>query len=100
MGAYFAFEQEDVQPDIVTIGKGLGGGYAPIAGMFDQQKDCMCPEGKVVSFQSWPNVSSSSDFVRCGFGSSEDRQAISACSQVRNPRSHVEMPPSAHVRIV
>ncbi|KAF3038155.1 hypothetical protein E8E12_007388 [Didymella heteroderae] len=32
-GTYFAFEQEGIQPDIVTIGKGLGGGYAPIAGM-------------------------------------------------------------------
>ncbi|KLU86862.1 hypothetical protein MAPG_05870, partial [Magnaporthiopsis poae ATCC 64411] len=32
-GTYFAFEQEDVQPDIVTIGKGLGGGFAPIAGL-------------------------------------------------------------------
>ncbi|EHK25866.1 uncharacterized protein TRIVIDRAFT_189564 [Trichoderma virens Gv29-8] len=34
-GSYFAFEQEDggVLPDIVTIGKGLGGGYVPIAAM-------------------------------------------------------------------
>ncbi|KAH7346091.1 aminotransferase class 3 [Pyrenochaeta sp. MPI-SDFR-AT-0127] len=32
-GTYFAFQQENVKPDIVTIGKGLGGGYAPIAGM-------------------------------------------------------------------
>jgi adenosylmethionine-8-amino-7-oxononanoate aminotransferase len=32
-GSYFAFEQESITPDIVTIGKGLGGGYAPIAGM-------------------------------------------------------------------
>ncbi|TLD34219.1 hypothetical protein PspLS_00167 [Pyricularia sp. CBS 133598] len=32
-GTYFAFEQENVQPDIVTIGKGLGGGFAPIAGV-------------------------------------------------------------------
>ncbi|TVY46500.1 putative aminotransferase [Lachnellula occidentalis] len=30
-GTYFAFEQESVVPDIVTVGKGLGGGYAPIA---------------------------------------------------------------------
>ena len=26
-GSYFAFEQEDVLPDIVTVAKGLGGGY-------------------------------------------------------------------------
>ncbi|KPM42998.1 putative aminotransferase [Neonectria ditissima] len=37
-GTYFAFEQEGIQPDIVTIGKGLGGGYAPIASMLINQK--------------------------------------------------------------
>jgi len=29
-GTYFAFEQEQVVPDIVTVAKGLGGGYQPI----------------------------------------------------------------------
>lgn len=29
-GKYFAFEQDDVMPDIVTIAKGLGGGYQAI----------------------------------------------------------------------
>jgi adenosylmethionine-8-amino-7-oxononanoate aminotransferase len=29
-GTYFAFEQDDIQPDIVTVAKGLGGGYQPI----------------------------------------------------------------------
>ncbi|EPE09828.1 acetylornithine aminotransferase [Ophiostoma piceae UAMH 11346] len=38
IGTYFAFEQEQVQPDIVTLGKGLGGGYAPIAGMLINDK--------------------------------------------------------------
>ena len=32
-GMMFAFEHEDVVPDIMTMGKGLGGGYAAIAGM-------------------------------------------------------------------
>lgn len=30
---YFAFEQEDVAPDVVTIGKGLGAGFMPVAGI-------------------------------------------------------------------
>lgn len=30
-GTYFAFEQDDVVPDITTIAKGLGGGYQAIA---------------------------------------------------------------------
>ena len=37
-GTYFAFEQEEIRPDLVSIGKGLGGGYAPIAGMLINDK--------------------------------------------------------------
>lgn len=29
-GSYFAFEQDDVRPDMVTIAKGLGGGYQAV----------------------------------------------------------------------
>ncbi|MCJ1420560.1 hypothetical protein MMC32_006917 [Xylographa parallela] len=32
-GTMHAWQQEDVTPDIQTIGKGLGGGYAPIAAL-------------------------------------------------------------------
>lgn len=32
-GTLHAWEQEDVVPDIQTIGKGLAGGYAPVAGL-------------------------------------------------------------------
>lgn len=39
-GTYFAFEQErgDIVPDIVTVGKGVGGGYTPIGGMLIHEK--------------------------------------------------------------
>lgn len=32
-GSLHAWQQEDVVPDIQTMAKGLGGGYAPISGM-------------------------------------------------------------------
>ncbi|CAH0041560.1 unnamed protein product [Clonostachys solani] len=38
-GTFFAFEQEgDATPDILTLAKGLGGGYAPIAGILIHEK--------------------------------------------------------------
>lgn len=32
-GTLHAWEQEDVVPDLQTIGKGFGGGYAPVSGL-------------------------------------------------------------------
>lgn len=37
-GTYFAFEQEDVTPDLVTLAKGLGGGYSPIAAVLAHKR--------------------------------------------------------------
>lgn len=42
-GTLHAWQQEDVVPDIQTIGKGLGAGYAPIAGLLINKRivDCL-----------------------------------------------------------
>lgn len=37
-GTLFAFEQDDVVPDMVTIAKGLGAGYQPIGALIVQEK--------------------------------------------------------------
>ncbi len=37
-GSLFACEQEEISPDIITIAKGLGGGYQPIGAMLCSQK--------------------------------------------------------------
>src|SRR5690606_16892577 len=37
-GTYHAFEQEGVTPDILTLAKGLGGGYQPIAAVLCSDK--------------------------------------------------------------
>lgn len=39
-GTTFAFEQEGVVPDIVTLGKGLGGGYTPVAAIIAHKRVC------------------------------------------------------------
>ncbi|KAE8355961.1 PLP-dependent transferase [Aspergillus coremiiformis] len=37
-GTLHVWEQEDVVPDLQTIGKGLGGGYAPVSGLLIGEK--------------------------------------------------------------
>lgn len=37
-GTLHAWEQEGIVPDIQTIGKGLGGGYVPVAGILINHK--------------------------------------------------------------
>ncbi|MEC8427069.1 MAG: aspartate aminotransferase family protein, partial [Pseudomonadota bacterium] len=41
-GSLFAFEQESIQPDIVTMAKGLAGGYQPIGAVMCSSKIYEC----------------------------------------------------------
>jgi adenosylmethionine-8-amino-7-oxononanoate aminotransferase len=43
-GTFFAFEQDDITPDIVTVAKGLAGGYQPIGALLctDNIYDTIC----------------------------------------------------------
>ncbi len=38
-GTMYAIEQEGIVPDIVTIAKGLGGGYQPIGAVLAHERD-------------------------------------------------------------
>jgi len=44
MGCYFAYLEESIQPDIVTLGKGLGGGV-PISAVLAAQNVCVFEPG-------------------------------------------------------
>lgn len=43
-GTFFAFEQDDIKPDIVTLGKGLGGGV-PISAVLAAERACCFAHG-------------------------------------------------------
>jgi adenosylmethionine-8-amino-7-oxononanoate aminotransferase len=56
-GTYFAFEQDHVVPDLVTIGKELGGGICTHCSYVGGQKDCRCSAPRNFCFQSGPHLS-------------------------------------------
>jgi 4-aminobutyrate aminotransferase len=49
-GRFFAFEHYDIVPDIVTIGKGLGGAIIPIGAVITKEKYNLAPEHSVGHF--------------------------------------------------
>ncbi|OAR02690.1 hypothetical protein LLEC1_00692 [Akanthomyces lecanii] len=54
-GTYFAFEQEEVTPDVVTVAKGLGDGYCSIAAVLAHKEQARSITGirtKLIQFRA------------------------------------------------
>ena len=49
-GKLFAFEHYDIEPDILCLGKGLGGGIVPIAAMIGRSEYNVAPENSLGHF--------------------------------------------------
>lgn len=49
-GKLFAFENYDIEPDILCLGKGLGGGIIPMAAMIGRSKYNVAPENSLGHF--------------------------------------------------
>ena len=49
-GKLFAFENYDIEPDILCLGKGLGGGIIPIAAMIGRSEYNVAPENSLGHF--------------------------------------------------
>jgi len=50
-GSLHACEQEGIVPDLITIAKGLGGGFQPIGAVLAQQRIVRCDERRQRFFQ-------------------------------------------------
>lgn len=50
-GTYFAYQQEGIEPDIVTVGKGIGAGYQPLAATLIKQDIFDAIQGGSGAFQ-------------------------------------------------
>src|SRR5207302_8259695 len=57
-GTWFAYQQLPIEPDIVTVGKGLGAGYAPISALLCKQHvyDAIRSEEHTSELQSRENL--------------------------------------------
>lgn len=65
-GRYHAWQQEDVVPDIQTVGKGLGGGYQPVAGVLIQRDIVDALERGTASVISHQSRRAYSNFISQG----------------------------------
>ena len=56
-GTLYAVEQEGVTPDLITIAKGLGGGYQPIGAVMAQERIVRAIEQGLGLLPAWPHLS-------------------------------------------
>ena len=79
-GTLHAVEQEGIVPDLMTIAKGLGGGYQPIGGVLVHERIVDGAGARQRLLPSRPHLPRASGRLRRGAGRAEGDRSATACS--------------------
>jgi adenosylmethionine-8-amino-7-oxononanoate aminotransferase len=93
VGTWFAYQQLPIEPDIVTVGKGLGAGYAPISAVLCKQHvyDAIAAGSRAFDLgHTWDGAPQSCAVALAVVDSLESRQLLARVRD-RGPRLREEL---------